>query len=46
MRKRKQISTREPGIDLIRCVGLFFVVGVHTFLKNGFYYEPQVGAVM
>ena len=46
MKKREQVRNREPGIDLIRCVGLFFVVGVHSFLKNGFYYEPQVGAVM
>lgn len=46
MKKREQVQKREPGIDLIRCVGLFFVVGVHSFLKNGFYSEPQVGAVM
>lgn len=37
---------REPGIDLIRCLGLFFVNGIHFFLKNGYYSEPQVGAVM
>ena len=34
---------REPGIDLIRLTGLFFVVGVHFFLYNGFYYAPQKG---
>lgn len=32
---------REPGIDLIRLTGLFFVVGVHFFLYNGFYYAPR-----
>lgn len=37
---------REPNLDLIRCVGLFFVNGVHCFLKNGFYSEPQTGAVI
>lgn len=37
------MKRREPGLDLIRCMGLFFVIGVHSFLKNGFYYEPQVG---
>lgn len=40
------MRNRESGIDLIRCMGLLFVVGVHSFLKNGFYYEPQTGGVM
>lgn len=40
------MKEREPGIDLLRCVGLLFVVGVHFFLYNGFYYEPQVGLRM
>ena len=40
------MKTRESGIDLIRCLGLLFVVGVHSFLKNGYYYVPQVGAVI
>jgi len=35
---------RETGVDLVRCVGLFFVNGIHFFLKNGFYSEPQTGA--
>ena len=34
---------RQSGIDLIRITGLFFVVGVHQFLYNRFYYEPQMG---
>lgn len=37
---------RQPGIDLIRCVGLLFVVSVHHFLYNGFYSRPQVGLLM
>lgn len=34
---------REPGIDLVRVMGLFFVNGIHFFLKNGYYGEPQIG---
>lgn len=37
---------RLPGIDLIRCMGLFFVTGIHFFLYNGFYFEPQKGAAI
>lgn len=37
---------RETSIDLLRCVGLFFVNSVHCFLKNGFYNEPQVGGMI
>ena len=37
---------RQSGIDLIRITGLFFVVGVHQFLYNRFYYEPQQGMWM
>lgn len=37
---------RQSGIDLVRITGLFFVVGVHQFLYNRFYYEPQVGLWM
>lgn len=37
---------RKPGIDIVRITGLFFVVGVHQFLYNRFYYEPQMGAWM
>ena len=40
------MKSRQPGIDLLRCVGMLFVVGVHSFLKDGFYSEPQVGLVM
>lgn len=37
---------REPGIDLVRCLGLLFVNGVHMYLKNGYYGEAQVGLAM
>lgn len=40
------MKTRESGIDLIRCIGLLFVVGVHSFLKNGFYSVPQTGGLI
>ena len=39
-------SKRLPGLDLLRCIGLLFVVSIHFFLYNGFYNEPQVGAAM
>lgn len=35
------MKKRQPGIDLVRCLGLLLVVSVHFFLYNGFYYEPQ-----
>ncbi len=34
---------RQSGIDLLRITGMFFVIGVHQFLYNRFYYEPQEG---
>lgn len=37
---------RQSGIDLIRITGLLFVVGVHQFLYNGFYYVPQKGLLI
>lgn len=40
------MNQRKPGIDLMRLIGLLFVVGVHSFLKNGYYYEPQTTAAM
>lgn len=40
------MKKREYGIDLLRCLGLLCVVGVHSFLKNGFYSQPQVGTAM
>lgn len=40
------MSEREPGLDLIRCLALLFVVTFHSFLYNGYYYEPQTGMVM
>lgn len=37
---------RESGLDLLRLMALFFVNGVHSFLYNGFYSQPQVGGAM
>lgn len=35
------MQKREVGIDLVRCLGLLFVTGLHAFLYNGFYSEAQ-----
>ena len=40
------MKQRQSGIDLIRCLGLLFVVSVHYFLYNGFYYEPQTSLIL
>lgn len=40
------MTHRESGADLVRCVGLLFVVSVHSFLYNGFYSAPQTGVLM
>lgn len=40
------MKQRQSGIDLIRCLGLLFVVSVHYFLYNGFYYEPQTNLIL
>lgn len=39
-------ENRVIGLDIVRCVALLFIIGVHFFYNNGFYYEPQEGAVM
>lgn len=40
------MSKREPGLDLLRCLALLFVMTFHSFLNNGYYYEPQIGISM
>lgn len=40
------MSKREPGLDMLRCLALLFVVTFHSFLNNGYYYEPQTGISM
>ncbi len=42
----KDLRKWEPGIDLLRCIGLLFVNGVHSFLYNGFYSEPQTELIL
>lgn len=37
---------REPGLDLLRSLGLLAVVSFHFFLYNGFYYQVQKGLSM
>ena len=42
--EEKSLSPRrETGIDLFRLLGLLFVNGLHAYLYNGFYSQPQVG---
>ena len=40
------MTKRMPGLDIIRCIALLFVVSFHSFLNNGYYAEPQRGAFM
>lgn len=40
------MKTRQSGLDLLRCLGLLLVNGVHSYLYNGFYYESQTGLLM
>lgn len=44
--KASLTDTRMPGLDLYRCMAFLFVTGVHAFLYNGFYNEPQNGFLM
>lgn len=39
-------ENRVIGLDVVRCVALLFIIGVHFFYNNGFYYEPQKGMEM
>lgn len=40
------MKKREPGLDLLRCLALLFVVTFHSFFQNGYYNQPQVGFSM
>ncbi len=40
------MNNRESGPDILRCFALFCVTGLHAFLHNGFYYQPQAGFLM
>ncbi|MEF2920322.1 MAG: acyltransferase family protein [Acutalibacteraceae bacterium] len=45
--KEKKIENqRQPGLDLIRCLALLFVLTFHSFLYNGYYHAGQVGLDM
>ena len=46
MTEKMSLGERESGVDLFRLLGLLFVNGLHAFLYNGFYYEPQVGVAI
>ena len=36
----KPVKPHFLGIDILKIIAAFFVVGVHTFLYDGFYYTP------
>lgn len=40
------MKNRESGLDILRLLAMFFVNGIHSFLYNGFYSQPQVGGAM
>ena len=40
------MKNREPGPDLLRCLGLLLVMTFHSFLYNGYYSQPQEGLAM
>lgn len=42
----KQISARNPAIDIIRCIALFCVNAVHFFTYEGLYWRPVSGMDM
>lgn len=46
MTEKMLLAERKPGVDLFRLLGLLFVNGLHAFLYNGFYDEPQVGVTI
>lgn len=37
---------RSIGLDVVRCVALLCIIGVHVFYHNGFYSKPQKGMDM
>lgn len=39
-------AKRYPGVDLIRILAFFFLISVHFFLNNDYYYVPVRGARM
>lgn len=42
MQERKRLT----GPDVVRCVALLFIIGVHFFYNNGFYQRKQLGLEM
>lgn len=41
-----ETKTRAFGPDLVRVVATIFIIGVHFFLYNGYYGQPQIGFAM
>ncbi|MCQ2514136.1 MAG: acyltransferase family protein [Ruminococcus sp.] len=42
----KKLNSRNSALDIIRIVATFFVLSVHFFLHNGFYYQQVEGLPM
>ena len=42
----KATAVRSPAMDVIRCVALASVAGVHFFARIGYYYAPLTGVRM
>lgn len=40
------MKKRDANLDLIRSVAVLSVISIHSFLNNGFYYEPVQGSSM
>ena len=43
---KKPIEQRSPAMDVIRCIALGCVAGVHFFSRIGYYYVPLTGPRM
>ena len=46
MQETGTLKKRSPGLDIVRCVAMFFVISVHFFLYTGFYSYPVNSPVM
>lgn len=44
--KLEKLNKRNTSMDIIRVVAVFFVVSIHFFFNNGYYYENHIGMNM
>ena len=38
--------SRDPNLDVVRCIALLGVVSVHFFMHTNYYFRPVQGARM